>query len=49
MDDDNWFTVGKPKKIKTGEKKIEIGENGKKIEKQQFALRFWFSRDFYAK
>lgn len=31
MDDDNWLTVGKPKKIKTGEKKIENGENGKKI------------------
>ena len=26
MDDENWFTVGKPKKVKSGENKAEIGE-----------------------
>lgn len=30
-DDDNWFTVGKPKLAKTGEKLVVNGVNGKKI------------------
>lgn len=28
MDDDNWLTVGKPKKVKTGAKKVVNEEKG---------------------
>ena len=40
MDDDNWLTVGKPKKIKTGEKKVVNNVNGEKVKRQQFCPCF---------